>query len=138
MQVIPTFKVNIEDGKLSFQDKEKYEGYLTSLFPGEYELIVRKPKKVRSSRANRYYWGVVLKLIAEHTGEDMEDLHNHFSFKHLGYSGKSGKLVSRRSTAMLSKEEFTEYMDKVMLWAMQYLEITFPDPEAVDYQFINY
>jgi hypothetical protein len=133
-QIVPIFRAEITDGILIFQDKEKYDNYVTSLM-GKVEVLVRKPKKVRSNRQNRYYWGVVLKLISEETGEEMEDLHNHFSYKWLSAKGKSGRLMTRRSTTTLSTVEFMEYIDKIIVWAEQFLKITFPNPDEVEYNY---
>jgi len=134
--IIPKLKAKIEKCQLIFDDKEKYENWLFQLNDSEVEVIIREPKKIRSPQANRYYFGVVLKLISEHTGESVEDLHNHFSFKWLGTTGKSGKLVSRKSTATLTKKEFTDYLERVMLWGERFLEITFPEPETIDLDFL--
>ena len=134
--IVPIHKAKIKDCQVVFEERERYENWLFQLNENDVEVIVRKPKKIRSQRQNRYYWGVVLKLIAEATGEDIEDLHNHFSFKWLGTTGKSGKLVSRKSTALLTTAEFTEYIEKIIRWGGMFLEITFPEPESIDLDFL--
>lgn len=134
--IVPIHKAKIVNGQLQLENKENYDKWLLQLNDSDVEVIVRKPKKIRSGRQNRYYFGVVLKLISESTGEDIEDLHNHFSFKWLSTQGKSGKLMSRKSTALLSTIEFTDYLDKIIRWGEQFLEITFPEPENVDLDFL--
>lgn len=39
------------------------------------------PPQQRTSRANRYYWGVVLAMIAAELGESAEELHDAFKLK---------------------------------------------------------
>lgn len=72
----------------------------------------RRPK--RSIQQNRYYWGVYLPLIAKETGEqDINGLHNLFSGKFLttGISEVLGEKVRmKKSTASLSKNDFSEYI----------------------------
>lgn len=138
MAIIPIFKAKIENCILLIQERDNYNNWIAQLNNNEIEVIVRKPKKVRSDRQNRYYWGVVLKLISEVTGEDLEDLHNHFSYKWLASKGKSGKLISRKSTTSLSTIEFMEYIDKIIAWGEQFLNITFPEPDSVDLSFLKW
>lgn len=72
----------------------------------------RRPK--RSMQQNRYYWGVYLPMIAQETGEkDLDRLHRLFSGKFLTESivevlGEKVRMV--KSTASLSKSEFSEYI----------------------------
>ncbi len=72
----------------------------------------RKPK--RSLQQNAYYWGVYLPLIAKETGErDIDGLHRLFSGKFLSEGIKEilGERVRvTKSTATLSKSDFTEYI----------------------------
>jgi len=138
MAIIPLLKAKIENCVLIFDDREKYNNWIAQLNDNKIEVIIRKPKKVRSDRQNRYYWGVVLKLITECTGESGEDLHNHFSYRWLGTKGKSGKLISRKSTTSLSTVEFMEYLDKIISWGEKFLNITFPNPEDIELDFVNY
>lgn len=132
--IVPIFQGKIEDCILIYDERDKFNAYLTTL-NGPVEVIVRKPRKVRSSQQNKYYWGVILKLISEHTGESIDDLHNHFSYKYLSMNGKSGKLHSKKSTTSLSTIEFMEYINKIIQWGEQFLNINFPEPEDVDYDF---
>jgi len=134
--IVPIFKAKIENNNLIIENQENYKNWLYQLNDKNVEVLVREPKKIRSPQANRYYFGVVLKLISKETGETVEDLHNHFSFKWLGTTGKSGKLVSRKSTALLTKQEFSDYLNKIIQWGEEFLNITFPEPETVDLDFV--
>ena len=42
---------------------------------GDYYLSLHKDHPKRSLKENRYYWGVVLSMIAEHTGMEIEEAH---------------------------------------------------------------
>jgi hypothetical protein len=134
--IVPIFKGVVVNNNLIIENQENYKNWLYQLNDKCVEVLVREPKKIRSPQANRYYFGVVLKLISKETGETVEDLHNHFSFKWLGTTGKSGKLVSRKSTALLTKQEFSDYLNKIIQWGEEFLNITFPEPENVDLDFV--
>lgn len=72
----------------------------------------RRPK--RSMQQNRYYWGAYLPAIAKETGEgDLDALHKLFTGKFLSEGikvvlGSQVRMV--KSTATLSKAEFSEYI----------------------------
>lgn len=135
--IVPIFQGEVQDNILLIKDKLKYNQWISSLI-GDVEIIVRKKKKIRSIKQNKYYWGVVLDLISKHTGEDVEDLHNHFSYKYLSSSGKSGKLHSRKSTTQLSTVEFGEYIDKIIAWAWEFLNLEIPIPSEINQDFEVY
>lgn len=97
----------------------------------EVELIVRECEDDRTSRANRFYWGVVLKTIAGHcfvNGErySADAWHELFKREFLGYSvkriqvaGRKKKQVIRRlrSTSDLKVRAFSQYLEKIMAYA---------------------
>jgi hypothetical protein len=91
----------------------------------------------RSLDQNRFYWGVVLRTIAEHTGHSVDELHEwakaHFLPKHLAICDGNGvvqdELVVGGSTRRLDKVEFAAYVESIRLFAAEKLELTIPDPE---------
>ena len=58
--------------------------YLGRWKPGDrIELIIRKENSVSSPAQNKYYWGVIIKLIAEYTGHDPDEIHSIMKWKFL-------------------------------------------------------
>ena len=99
--------------------------------------MLRDEKKVRSHDQNAYYWGVVLKLICDFTGDMPEDMHNALGIKFLKKITKSG-LETRRSTADLETMEFEEYLSQIRAWSsipadQGGLAVFIPLPNEVDY-----
>jgi hypothetical protein len=94
-----------------------YQTELRKFKPGEKVSCVytsKKPKRTESQ--NRYYWGVYLPLIAEETGNEIEDLHNLFKGKFLnrGIVEVLGSKVRRiLSTTDLTTSQFIEYIMKI-------------------------
>ncbi len=85
----------------------------------------------RSLAQNRRYWQL-LTMISEHTGMDKESLHGYFRAKFLAQpfalANADGELVDAThiggSTTKLGVQAFTEYMDKVELFAQNELGFT--------------
>lgn len=88
-----------------FRDGEKVTLYISS----------RKPK--RTLAQNSYYWGVYLPLVARETGEpSVERLHKLFAGMFLTEDivevlGHKVRMV--KSTTVLSKNDFSEYIMKI-------------------------
>jgi len=93
-------------------------------------VTVSTYKKHRSNPQNKYYFKVVVGLIAEEIGDTVENTHEALKAKFL--YDMSGELPKVRSTTDLSTVEFDEYMEAVKRWASEYLNIYIPDPELID------
>lgn len=119
-------------GKLFFKNRAKFNEYLLSLHDGEYETIVRKPKKTVSDPQRKYYRGVVCKMIADETGHTAQEIHEHLAWTFLIIPDPVLKL--RRSTERgdLSTSEMEDYLLQCRTWAVQTFGITIPLPNEVD------
>lgn len=130
----PIFRGRVEKGKLILDDPSGYLVKVASLEGKKVELTLKKSQSIRSTRANRYYWGVVIKVIADHCGYMPEELHEALKFKFLSDKCMDDKgLVKIGSTASLSTDEFIQYTNKVVMWAAQDLQVYIPDPTQVEY-----
>lgn len=90
-------------------------------------------KSPRSTKQNRAYFGLVVKMIGDHLGYDKEEMHHALAMHFLGYDvidigGVNVKVP--KSTKLLSTVEFNEYVEKVQRWAAEQHSIVIPDPEA--------
>ena len=129
----PIHSAIVENGKLTFQDRNAFEIWVGSLI-GEVEVIVRKQRKNRTTPQNEYYWGVVLPIIAKETGHTKEELHEIFkrmflTAQTLQYRGKEIRIPG--STATLNTKEFGEYLEKVFVEAGE-LGLIIPESNKVD------
>jgi len=86
-----------------------------------------EPAGKRSSRANAYYWGVVLKIIADHLGYTVEELHDGLKAKFRSREDLSTGLTITRSTRVGS-DEFWRYVDEVRHWSHTFLGVYIPGP----------
>ena len=62
------FHGQIVDGKLSLDKADQFKAHLCTLNGRRVEVSVRKITHSRTNSQNRYYWGVVVTEIAQHTG----------------------------------------------------------------------
>lgn len=98
--------------------KAYYEYQLSKFKDGERATLVitnRWPK--RTNQQNRYYWSMILPMVAQETGEDdVEKLHEYFKSKYLttGIHVVLGERVRMtKSTTELSVEEFSKYIKQI-------------------------
>ena len=112
------------DGKLHLNSVEhaRMRELLTRM-RGRIEIVIRRRVCDRSYDQNRYYWGVVLKLISDHTGHTPQELHEQFKTR-FGVS----------STAELSTKAFTEYIERICALAATE-NIVIPEPDQVTTDF---
>jgi len=90
---------------------------LLELTEGDYTVEVKKRRKIRSIKQNRYYRGVVIPIIALEMGQSTDDTHAIFGKQFLSKkitlpSGEEIEIV--RSTASLDTLQFYQYVDKVI------------------------
>ena len=89
-----------------------------------------KRRSKRSTRANAYYWGVVIPLLASEIGYTQDEMHEALKAKFLSQEDLTHGLVKVRSSAKLSVAEFGEYLETVTLWAAEKLGVVIPQPEV--------
>ena len=97
----------------------------------------------RSQQANAYYWGVVLRAIADDSAAgSMSTLRVHQAMSTLFLEPLGAELVfrtkrqvitiltdQRPSTADLPSDEFYTYVENVRRWAAETLGLVIPDPD---------
>lgn len=81
----------------------------------------------RSSAANRYYWGVVIKLMAAHLGERPNELHEALKRHFRSREDITTGLTFTRSTKTGS-DDFWDYVDQVRHWSHTFLGLYIPEP----------
>lgn len=94
-----------------------------------------KATKDRSNEQNRYYWGVVIDLISEHTGFNREEMHEVLKHKFLRQTvwvplrnGIKEQSIITKSTTKLTTLQFEEYLREIRQWAAEEMSISLPEP----------
>ena len=133
----PCFLGTIREGKLLVDKASQFKDHLHTLEGKRVEVTVERLKHPRTNSQNRYYWGVVVKTIAQHTGHDPEQIHELLKHKfspkwHFPYG--EGRLTNGipTSTTRLDTLAFSEYVEKCRMWANDFLNLNIPLPNEVD------
>lgn len=97
---------------------------------------IEQEKETRRQRANRFYWGVVLKHMASESGHSADDLHELMKLRHNSKTveivdpktGEAREVRIPLSTAKLSIEEFGIYLERAIVDAAEWLGVVIPEP----------
>jgi hypothetical protein len=114
------------------------EGVLT--WPdGPVTVTIEREQATRSPQANAYYWGVVVKILAEFTGHTPDETHDVLKLKFLpkdvalatGMGEVVAEFVIGGSTRELTVGAFYDYVERIRQWAFEALDVDIPpaDPE---------
>ena len=139
-QLIPHFAGFISNGLFELDDKQKFVDHIKNMKDGEaYLYLKRKPKakKDRSLEQNNYYWGVVIRVMANSLGYSKDEhqyLHDSLRMLLLR-TEQPNKLPSIRSTTDLSTIEFEDYMSQCRQLASKEYGIYIPLPNETEYAY---
>jgi hypothetical protein len=120
-----------EEGRLELANRAGFRALLKHLAGKAVVLTLGKRTKRRSDEENRYYWGVVVKIIGDELGYDQDEMHAALKFKFLRREAEPDGLRvldTVRSTAKLTTVEFEDYLDRIRMWAVSEMGIVVPLP----------
>ena len=85
---------------------------------------------IRTIPQNKLYWSVYVKTIADSLGYFPEELHEELKFL---FNPKDSKLTPGArvggSTTQMKRKEFTEYLEKIRIWAQTEHGIVLPESD---------
>lgn len=120
------------DGKFRPDNVKMFLDETRALNGKRVAVIFRKFReyKQRSLEENNYYWGVIVKMLADETGNDPETIHEVIKYKFLvkEFELKGRKFTGAASTAGLSTIEFEDLCSRIRMWASAELSIYLPSP----------
>jgi 23S rRNA maturation-related 3'-5' exoribonuclease YhaM len=130
----PIHRGKVEKGKLILEDPSRYLLRIASLEGKKVELSLKKSQSIRSLQQNKFYHGVVVKMIANHCGYIPDEMHEILKHKFLSDNiADEFGLVRVRSTAALSTDEFIQYTNRIVIWSAETLDLPIPDPSQVEF-----
>lgn len=93
----------------------------------EVSVVVERKRTSRSKEQLAYYWGIILPEIAEHTGHDVDELHEIFKSKFLRKKRfwRGTDLTTVSSTTVLTLHEMSNFISLVIAEANE-MEIEIP------------
>ncbi len=132
-------QARIESGALKVSGRKFFAAAMKSLPDGPYDLILQPFEETRRGRQNRWLWAVCYKEIAKETGYSVDDVHDLMKLRHnagtvvdpsTGEEVKIGK-----TTTKLNVQEFSDYIEAVMLDGAEWCGISWPEPrESEEYR----
>ena len=135
--MLKKFLAKVEGGEIKHFEPSKFKQLLLDLEGFVIQLQIGKNVKDRSSNQNKYYWGVVIKIIAKETGQDEETIHETmkmlFLQDHIILNGE--EVVTLKSTAKLTTIEMEDYMAKIRTWCSKKLNLYVPTPNETSFDY---
>lgn len=102
--------------------------YLHGLAGQAVDLVIRQHRNRRTDRQNRYYFGVVVPLIADYCGYERDDMHECLAMKFLRIEDDPiTGAPRRRRTPATNTKDFAEYVDSCVRFATE-LGVYVPAP----------
>ena len=107
------------------------------------DILIRQhdARKLRSERANAYYWSTVLPLLAAENEQTPEEVHDAMCVLFLPNEAKRVEFfnkmtgesltvdVDTRRSSKLSGGPFYDFVERVRLWGVEFLGVVTPDPD---------
>jgi hypothetical protein len=100
----------------------------------QWEVIIRRKKSFRSLPQNKLYWlwiGCICDETGAETRVEKDDVHEFLKSRFLPEKEINLKKFNAwiyGSTKNLNTAEFKIYLDKIQLWAAEFLTLTLPNP----------
>lgn len=126
-----------KDGQLILRNKAHILKEIEPFGNAELEITIQKKRITRSLPQNRYYFAVVVTMIQErfkelgHEGITKELTHEYlkgrYLFKEVINEATGEVLKLPLSTTELTKSEFSEYIENVIKFASESLDIFIPE-----------
>ena len=111
---------------------------LQNLPSGDYSITIAPNRRMRSTQQNAYLWGVVYPAVLFGLQDagweiiDEEQVHEYckqaFATREVINKDTGEVLSLPSSTARMQTAEFNVYVDKIKAFALEYLNITIPEP----------
>ena len=137
-QPIPIFQADVVDKKLKFFEHEKQAiaRWVSTFKNGtKIDIIIRKHSSKRTNEQNKYYWGVVIPILADFFGHDsVESMHEDLKLEFNPVPSKiDPKKIIGGTTTKLSTVDFysaeDSYIERICRWAASEYSIFIPPPK---------
>ena len=99
---------------------------------GLHVVNIKRHRKKRSNSENRYYWGVIIKVLGDEFGYIPDEMHQVLKRLFLTYD-KPNQITGEieffsKSTTDLTTEQAEEYYENIRIWALSNFSILIPLP----------
>jgi hypothetical protein len=131
------FQAKVNKGSLALTNRPLFNDTIACLRDGDYIMEIKEKKKKRSNSQNGYLWAVVNQMVCKRLIElghdvDMEETHDFlkasFNYKEVINENTGEVFKIPKGTSALSTEEFSEYIERVIRFGAEVLDIQIPLP----------
>jgi hypothetical protein len=135
MSVDPIFNGTVKSGAVVMDPntRKAHAIYLCGMEGKAVEVVIRRKRKKRSNNQNAYVWGVAYEILSNFTGYSPEEVHDMCKWMFLKKRNE-GMPDTVRSTTELTTVEFSEYVDNIVRWANEKMDVYIPLPGECDWQ----
>jgi hypothetical protein len=137
-QPVPIFSGNIVENKLKLFDHERkaISRWISTFKNGtKIDIVIRKHTKKRTNDQNKYYWGIVIPILADYFGYDTaEDVHADLKLKFNPIQSKidPDKTIGGTTTKLSTVDFYSaddSYVERICRWASEEFSIYIPPPQ---------
>jgi hypothetical protein len=139
MKTTPIFPACILKGKIKMSgaDKKKLNVWLESFKTGSVvDVIIRKHINKSTDKQRGYYFGVVVEILSDHFGYELDEMHEELKLKFNPVKSKlsGGKTIGGSTTELLRDKYFGDeqsYVSRICRWAAGE-GVYIPEPNKVE------
>ncbi len=120
--------------RIDFRDAKQKEILQSILSKINTDYTITFEKKNPTPNMYRYYRGVVLKLIADFTGHNRQEIHEALLYmfsRYLTIEDNTDTWEVKR-TGDMSQREFADYIDQCIIWSAWFLGLVIPDARIIE------
>ena len=112
-----------------------YIDTLAMLEGQDIDLTIEKHRNNRSTRQNKYFYGVIVKMLSDELGYTKDEMADIVKGKFLSEEIKVGNDIIRytKSSTLLNTLDFESLMTDIREWASAELNIFLPLPNQIEY-----
>lgn len=133
IQKLKKFHAEMIDGKIVFNDEQGFDLFCSTQINQPLIVTIERYFNKRTLPQNSYYWGVVLRMIAEYTGhfeKELDDLFcSMFIAPRIVVIGEE-EYFFKRSTSDLDTVEMNMHSEHVRMFAAERIGLAIPLPEV--------
>jgi hypothetical protein len=108
---------------------------LLSNLSGRHTVQIEKSRQTRSLPQNKYYWGVIVPILASEFGYYKDEMHELLRRKFLAYTRVNPHTgeeeLFAKSTTKLNTAEMEIYLDSIRTWALSEFSVYLPLPNEI-------
>lgn len=128
--MIPVFHGKIEGSIIQWDTPEKVREYLNSLEAKRVDITIKMERSQRSTNQNKYYFGVVCKVLGDYFGYEVDEMHEALKMKFLQIGPCD--VPTLKSTTKLNTAEFEDYLERIRRWAATEYAVVVPLPNEAE------